>query len=99
MTDTILVRPDGARDLPGASPTALALSSDESRLYVAVSDMNAVAVVNTATGGLLGYLQAGWYPSALALAPDGVRLLIANAKGVVTRVPNPNHAKDRTQSR
>ena len=91
---TIPLRPTEARGLPGATPTGLALSPDESRLYVSLADMNAVAVVELGRGRdrLAGYLPAGWYPTAVAVSPDGRRLFVANAKGVIPRNPNKERA-------
>jgi len=97
---TVFLRPAIVRDLPGVSPTGMALSDDQKTLYVALGDMNAIAVVQVATheklsgfGWLSGYIPAGgWYPSALAVAPDGKSILVANAKGVKAR--NPNNRSD-----
>ena len=41
---------------------------------------------------LRGYIPTGWYPSSLAVTPDGKRLLVTNAKG--TSVRNPNNVPD-----
>jgi YVTN family beta-propeller protein len=86
---TVLVRPDVAKDLAGATPTSLALSSDESTLYATLGDMNAVAVIDLeGTNGpeVEGYMPAGWYPTALSVA--GNQLLILNAKGDTARIPH-----------
>jgi DNA-binding beta-propeller fold protein YncE len=91
---TILLRPEIAKDLPGATPTGLALSPDEHTLYVALGDMNAVGVIDVSAASLRGYLPAGWYPTGVAVSPDGKRLLVANAKGTAAR--NPNVADYRT---
>ncbi len=88
VTKTILLRPNDVRGLPGATPTGLALSPDEKRLYVTLADMNAVAVINLPDGKLLGYFPTGWYPTAAAVSPDGKTLLITSAKGVASRNPN-----------
>jgi YVTN family beta-propeller protein len=88
ITSTLLVRPSVARELPGCTPTALALSSDEKRLFVTLADLNAVAVIDLSAGQLTGFIPVGWYPTAIAVAPDHGHLLIANAKGVKARVPN-----------
>ena len=86
---TILLRPEGAKEIAGATPLGAALSPNESTLYVAMGDMNAVAVVDAAGYELLGYVPAGWYPTAVAASPDGKRLLVANAKGTAGQLPNP----------
>lgn len=89
VTRTVLVRPDDARGLPGATPMGLALSPDEKRLYVPLADMSAVAVVEVASGKLSGYIPVGWYPTSAVVAPDGKRLFVTNAKGINQRNPNP----------
>ncbi|MGD0767805.1 MAG: alkaline phosphatase family protein [Tepidisphaeraceae bacterium] len=91
VVGTILLRPDMARDIPGVTPTAMALSRDGNTLFVALSDMNAVGVVDAAAMQLRGYVPVGWYPTALAVV-DQDHLLVANAKG--TSVRNPNNFPD-----
>ncbi|MBC8135638.1 MAG: hypothetical protein H8F28_07120, partial [Fibrella sp.] len=83
---TMLLRPPSARGLPGCTPLGMTLSPDESRLFVALGDMNAVAVVSTTTGETEGYIPTGWYPSDVAT--DGENLLVTCARGVQTRNPN-----------
>jgi DNA-binding beta-propeller fold protein YncE len=69
----------------GSHPTAMVLSSDERKLYVALSNADAVAVIDTASGTVTGTLSAllpgqqyaGTYPNALALS--GKTLFVANA--------------------
>ena len=68
----------------GITPSALSLSVDGKLLYVACSDANAVAVVDVAEGDrsrMLGFLPAGWYPTATLALPQG-RLAILNGKGL-----------------
>lgn len=67
----------------GVIPFGLALSPDQKRLYVAASGLNAVAVVDIASpeAQVIGYLPVGWFPSKLAVTPDGKKLIVANAKG------------------
>jgi YVTN family beta-propeller protein len=95
-TDTVLntvsLRPSQAPGLAGVTPTGAALSPDQNTLYIALSDMNAIAVVDTASLKVKGYVPAGWYPTAVAVSPDGKRLLFTNGKGTVTRHPNPDEA-------
>jgi YVTN family beta-propeller protein len=74
----------------GASPTALALSPDGSRLFVTDAAANAVAVVDTsgASPRLAGAIPVGWYPTALVLEPGGAALDVIDGKGESSR-PNP----------
>ena len=84
--------------IKGAYPNALAVSPDNTRLYVAEAGINSVAVLDTSDPlhpKLLGRIPTGWYPSALTVSPDGKFLYVVNAKGVGEDV-NPN--TDVTQS-
>ena len=73
--------------LPGSHPTALLLSIDEKFLYVALSNADAVAMVNTTSGevvhlsstNLAHQEHGGTYPNALTQSPDGKRLFVADA--------------------
>jgi DNA-binding beta-propeller fold protein YncE len=68
-------------------PTALLLSSDERRLYIALANRDAVAVVATADGKIDRYLSTrlpgqnfgGNYPIALGQSSDGNRLYAAES--------------------
>jgi DNA-binding beta-propeller fold protein YncE len=72
---------------PGSHPTDLLLSPDEKWLYVALSNADAVATIDTASGQVMhlsstnlpGQEHAGTYPSALAQSSDGRRLFVADA--------------------
>jgi DNA-binding beta-propeller fold protein YncE len=72
---------------PGSHPTAMLLSPDEKLLYVALSNVDRIAVVSTATNVSLGFLVTttnhlqfgGTYPMALAQSRDGKRLFFADA--------------------
>jgi YVTN family beta-propeller protein len=66
----------------GVLPFGLALAPDESRLYVACAGLNAVAVIDTASRRVEGYVPAGWFASSVALSPDGRTLLVSSAKGL-----------------
>ncbi len=98
VTGTVLLRPDIARSVAGATPTGLALSPTEKYLYVSLGDMNAVAVIDVPDTELEGYIPAGWYPSGVICSSDGKRLLVSNAKGTRTRNPNPADGKAKQTS-
>ena len=69
----------------GAYPNAIVVSADNTRAYVAEAGINAVAVLDTKDPErpkLVGRIPTGWYPTALALSPDGTILYILNAKGI-----------------
>ncbi|MDX1931699.1 MAG: alkaline phosphatase family protein [Capsulimonadales bacterium] len=84
---TILLRPADLRGIPSVTPQGMAFSTDERLLFVALSDLNAVGVVDADKGQVLGYIPTGWYPTAVAYAPNG-KLFVANAKGIAARNPN-----------
>lgn len=80
----------------GMTPSALALSPDLKRLHVVCSDANAVAVVDVSQdrSSVLGFVPAGWYPTAARALADG-RLVVLNGRGGGShsnpRGPNPTH--------
>ena len=82
-----------ARGLRGMIPFGLALSPDQETLYVAEAGVNAVGVIRLKDNTVLGHIPTAWFPSKLAVSPDGKRLYVACAKGLGSG-PNdgPNHA-------
>jgi YVTN family beta-propeller protein len=86
----VLLRPSNVSNLPGVSPSGLALSPDEKTLYASLGDFNAVGVIDTGTNQLSGYIPVGWYPTALAATPDGKALLVVNGWGTTAMNPNPD---------
>lgn len=71
----------GVGGLRGVLPFGLALRPDESRLYIACAGINALAVFDTASQTVIGYIPTGWFPARVALSQDGHTLYVANAKG------------------
>ena len=68
----------------GMQPNAIVRSADGKRVYVALSGINAVAVLDSRKPSQLhrlGLIPTGWYPTALALSPNGRYLYVANARG------------------
>ncbi len=75
------VQPFG-RAVAGIAPTSLVLSPDRKRLFVACGGINAVAVLDAATGAIQGLIPTGWYPSQIALSPNGRTLAVGTLMGV-----------------
>ena len=93
VVSSILLRPEQLKDVAGTStPTGLGFSPDGRTLYVTLGDLNAIAVLSVRGQnlGLKGYMPAGWYPSSV-VAPTATSVLFADAKGTVTRYPNPGY--------
>lgn len=81
--ETIHVGPT-TRAPQGSTPNALALDAKNNMLFVANADNNCIAVVNVGESGesnVLGFIPAGWYPSALHLTPQ-MKLYMGNSKGL-----------------
>lgn len=83
----------------GLHPSALALSPDQSRLYVANANSDTVAQINTGTQKLERTIAVPLYkkaplgssPNALAVHPDGKTLFVANgANNAVAVVDLPS---------
>ena len=58
----------------GSTPDALAIAPDGKTLFVANADNNCVAVIDIATPSrsqVKGFIPTGWYPTAVAVTPDG----------------------------
>lgn len=66
----------------GLMPFDLALSPDERRLYVTCLTLNAVAVIDTASRRVLGYVPTGWGPTRVRLSADGRSLYVVSARGL-----------------
>ncbi len=73
------------RQPAGMTPSGLALSPDQQRLFIACSDANVVAVADISEdrGRVEGFVPAGWYPTATRMLRDG-RLLILNGRGLAS---------------
>ena len=87
-----------ARHPLGMTPSAVALSPDQKKLYVACSDANVIAVVDTSEihSVVNGFVPTGWYPTAARALADG-RLLVLNGRGLRS-YPNPEYAGPRQVS-
>jgi len=63
-------------------PFGMAVTADETRLYVACAGLNAVAVIDLGARRLEGYIPAGWFPAMVALANHDRTLIVSSAKGL-----------------
>ena len=70
--------------LPASSPSGLALDEVAGRLFVTRAADNAVALFDALDLTPVGAIPVGWYPTAIALADGGDRLVVTNGKGVGT---------------
>jgi YVTN family beta-propeller protein len=80
----------------GSMPSSLALTEDESMLFVANAATNDLAVVNVKESGAskpLGFIPTGWFPTCVRLSRDGKTLYVTNGKGTTSKAnrdgPNP----------
>ena len=75
----------------GSTPDALALTPSGDTLYVANADNNCLAVVDvsrTRQSQVRGFVPTGWYPTSVAVTPDGKKILVGVGKGLQSK-PNP----------
>jgi DNA-binding beta-propeller fold protein YncE len=80
----------------GMTPSALGLSADGTRLFVACSDANAAAVIDVSEerSRVEGFIPTGWYPTAVRALANGT-LVVLNGKGLrsysnAENGPNPS---------
>ncbi len=75
----------------GASPDGLALSPDDSTLYVTNRGTDSVAVISLRgrMPRVTGLIPTGWSPSDVRVSPDGRMLYVSNAK--TDPGPNPGN--------
>ncbi len=86
----------GSLRVLGGMPNALAIRGRT--LFVADGGDNALAEVDLEAGRVLGYRPAGYFPVAVALAPDGKTAYVLNTKGngsvSKTTLGRPGNAHD-----
>jgi YVTN family beta-propeller protein len=72
----------------GVAPNSLALSPDESQLYVTNGGENAVAVITLRADAprVAGLIPTGYWPSSVSVSADGRMLYVVNGKSL----PGPN---------
>jgi len=79
----------------GTTPSAVALSADKKKIYVACSDANAIAVIDISgdRNVVRGYLPAGGYPTAV-VGLDGDRIAIVNGHGDSVQIADAKNDTD-----
>ena len=83
VTGTVKLNIDKRIDsFRGLIPFGIELSNDGSRLYVALSGLNAIGVIDTRSLSVLGYIPAGWFPTKLQISPDDKTLYVVTARGL-----------------
>ena len=85
----------------GSTPDALVVSPDGQSLYVANADNNCVAVIDISVESqsqVKGFIPTGWYPTSVAMTPDGKQLLVGIGKGNQSK-PNPFYKQDESEEK
>ncbi len=83
----------------GSTPDALAIDPAGETLYVANADNNCVAVIDidvNKRSQVKGFIPTGWYPTSIAVTPDGKNILVGVGKGLQTKA-NPFFTKEQLE--
>jgi YVTN family beta-propeller protein len=73
----------------GAAPTGIAVDASKGIAYVALYNANAIAVVDLSGGStkpVMGLIPVAYAPASIVLDPTNKELLVANDKGIGTRL-------------
>jgi YVTN family beta-propeller protein len=84
VIETISVAPTPGAPM-GSTTDALAINPAGTRLFAANADNNDVAMVDISSRSqsvVMGFIPTAWYPTALAVSPDGKDLYIGVGKGL-----------------
>ncbi|MBK8048936.1 MAG: beta-propeller fold lactonase family protein [Anaerolineales bacterium] len=86
------VMPSSLLQYKGANTNSVALSPDETQLYVTNGNLNNVAVValddSNRSSKIVGLIPTGWYPNSVSLSGDGNTVYVVNGKSPTG--PNPD---------
>jgi YVTN family beta-propeller protein len=80
----------------GSTPDALAIDPAGETLYVANADNNCLAVIDidvNRQSQVKGFIPTGWYPTSVAVTPDGKNILVGVGKGLQSKA-NPRFTKE-----
>ena len=90
--------PPAIARLGGAGTNGLALSGDGRTLYASNGGANDVSVIRLSDkpgrARVVGLIPTGWYPTALAVQPDGRQLYVVNGKS--STGPDPGNCRVNT---
>lgn len=75
----IAIRIAGLEGLRGVLPLGMAYHAGNGWLLVAEAGINAVGVIDVASGKVLGHIPAAWFPTSVSVDQDTV--FVANARG------------------
>lgn len=73
--------------IPISGAYELAVTPDQSHIYVADAGSNSVSVINTASNAVTATIPVGSFPDGVAITPDGALVYVANNGG---NSPNSN---------
>lgn len=78
----IPIRIAGLETLRGVLPVGMAYHQKSGWLLVAEAGINAVGVIDTREGRLIGHIPAGWFPARVEM--DGDTVFVTNIRGIGT---------------
>jgi YVTN family beta-propeller protein len=82
------IRIAGMEGLRGVSPSGMGFDEKSGWLLVAETGINAVGVIDTRAGELIGHIPAGWRPTQVLI--HGGNVFVANARGLHAGPPSMN---------
>ncbi|MBN1944022.1 MAG: hypothetical protein JW797_00025 [Bradymonadales bacterium] len=72
---------DQGETLPNSNINAVTYDAGSGRLYATRGADNAVSVLNAESMTLIGSFPTAWYPTGVAIHPDGTMLIVIEGKG------------------
>src|SRR5262249_32577953 len=79
VSGTIAIRIPGLETFRGVLPIGLAWDQESGWLLVAEAGINAVGILDTKAGRVLGHVPVGWFPTRIAI--DRANVYVTNLKG------------------
>lgn len=82
----ITIRIPGLEQFRGILPGGLAFHERSGWLLVAEAGINAIGVIDTKSGKVLGHIPAGWYPTGVRISRDAVFVTNLRGQGLAPRL-------------